>query len=49
MNQKRLDERRFGGQTRESKGGSISLALVTFALVFAAGFLITNWLAFVPQ
>ena len=27
---------------------TISLAVVTFTLVFAVGFLITNWLAFMP-
>jgi hypothetical protein len=48
MAHKQIDDRRSGGNSDSPDRRAFSLALVTFTLVFAVGFLITNWLSFVP-
>lgn len=48
MNQDRLDKRDDRAGSKDLANRQLSLGIVTFTLVFTVGFLITNWLAFVP-
>lgn len=36
-------------ESSDAQRRTISLGFVTFVLVFTAGFLITNWLSFIPN
>lgn len=49
MNQKLTENHPPRDELTDAQRRTISLGFVTFVLVFTAGFLITNWLSFIPN